>query len=56
VVLRPGAVQEGLAGALTARVAARISPHLAPRSVVFVDALPMTATGKIQRRELRLRG
>lgn len=34
-------------------VKARLSPHMAPRSVRFVDALPMTATGKIQRRDLR---
>ncbi|WP_092778766.1 AMP-binding protein [Jannaschia pohangensis] len=31
----------------------RLSPHMAPRAVRFVDALPMTATGKIQRRDLR---
>jgi len=53
VVTRPGAATEGLAEALIARVRARISPHVAPRDVVFVDSLPMTATGKIQRRVLR---
>lgn len=53
VVLRPGAETEGLAEALIARVRSRISPHLAPRSVEFVAALPMTATGKIERRKLR---
>jgi len=31
----------------------RLSPHMAPRAVHFVDALPMTTTGKIQRRDLR---
>jgi acetyl-CoA synthetase len=56
VVLRPGANTAGLAEALIELVATRISPHLAPRAVAFVDALPMTATGKIQRRELRQRG
>ncbi|MGB3314451.1 MAG: hypothetical protein WBB85_08555 [Albidovulum sp.] len=39
--------------ALIARVRARISPHVAPRMIERVDALPMTATGKIMRRELR---
>ncbi|MEM7710790.1 MAG: AMP-binding protein [Pseudomonadota bacterium] len=34
-------------------VKARLSPHMAPRSVRFVDDLPMTATGKIMRRALR---
>ena len=43
----------GLADALIARVRARLSPHMAPRAVHFVEALPMTATGKIQRRDLR---
>jgi acetyl-CoA synthetase len=53
VVLREGAAWEGLEAALIARVRARISPHVAPRMIERVDALPMTATGKIMRRELR---
>ena len=53
VVLRAGADEEGKAAELIARVRARISPHVAPRDVVFVTDLPMTATGKILRRELR---
>jgi len=55
VVARPGAAGPALAEALTARVRARLSPHLAPRRIEFVEALPMTATGKIQRRVLRER-
>jgi len=31
----------------------RLSPHEYPRHVEFVDSLPMTATGKIKRKELR---
>ncbi|QHQ37339.1 AMP-binding protein [Algicella marina] len=42
-----------LADALIAHVRKRISPHVAPREVVFVDSLPMTATGKIMRRSLK---
>ncbi len=53
VVLRAGAAEAGLDTALIDRVRARLSPHVAPRSVVFVESLPMTATGKIQRRNLR---
>jgi len=53
VVLRPGTAEQGKAAALIARVRERISPHVAPRDVVFVTDLPMTATGKILRRELR---
>ena len=30
-----------------------IAPYKYPRSVVFVDALPKTATGKVQRFRLR---
>ena len=53
VVLRAGADAGGLAETLIARVRARVSPHLAPREVAFVPSLPMTASGKIQRRLLR---
>jgi acetyl-CoA synthetase len=53
VVLREGATAAGLETALIARVRTRLSPHVAPREVVFVDSLPMTATGKIRRRALR---
>ena len=31
----------------------RLSPHERPRSIEFVDSLPMTATGKIKRKVLR---
>lgn len=51
VVLRDGAVPD--AKRLIERVKSRVSPHVAPRDVVFVDTLPMTATGKVMRRELR---
>ncbi|MEO0913113.1 MAG: AMP-binding protein, partial [Pseudomonadota bacterium] len=55
VVLRGGRGDAALAEELIARVRARISPHVAPREVAFVDALPMTATGKIMRRDLKER-
>ena len=34
-------------------VTTRLSPHQKPRIIEFVDALPMTATGKIRRKDLR---
>jgi 2-aminobenzoate-CoA ligase len=34
-------------------VKAAIAPHKYPRSVVFVDTLPKTQTGKIQRFRLK---
>ncbi len=53
VVARPGADLAALPEALTQMVRSRISPHVAPRIIEFADSLPMTATGKIKRRELR---
>ncbi len=43
----------GLEPELIAWVRDRLSPHMAPRAVRFVDTLPMTATGKVMRRALR---
>ena len=34
-------------------VKAAIAPYKYPRSIVFIDALPKTQTGKIQRFRLR---
>jgi acetyl-CoA synthetase len=51
VVLRAGATLD--VDRLIRRVQTRISPHVAPRSVVQEQALPMTATGKIIRKSLR---
>jgi acetyl-CoA synthetase len=33
----------------------RLAAYQYPRAIEFVDGLPMTATGKIMRRELRQR-
>ncbi len=56
VTLAPGtAGSEALAAELIARVRTRLSPHAAPRLVEFIDRMPVTATGKIMRRELRAR-
>ncbi|MNC80930.1 Benzoate--CoA ligase [compost metagenome] len=33
----------------------RLAPYEYPKEIEFVDELPMTTTGKIQRRVLRLR-
>jgi acetyl-CoA synthetase len=54
VVLKPGhAPGDGLARDLAEHVKARLAAHEYPRQVAFVDALPLTTTGKIIRRELR---
>lgn len=53
VVTRSGDGSSRLRDELIALVRARISPHVAPRYLEFVSDLPVTATGKIQRRLLR---
>jgi 2-aminobenzoate-CoA ligase len=54
VVLRPGvAASEEMCATLQAYVKAEIAPYKYPRRVIFVDALPRTETGKLQRFRLR---
>ena len=54
VVTTPGVERgEALATELQAFVRERLAAYEYPRSVAFVDALPMTVTGKIRRGELR---
>ncbi|EKX66188.1 AMP-binding protein [Streptomyces ipomoeae] len=50
-VLRAGAVRDG--EALRAFVKEELAPYKCPREIVFLDALPRTATGKLQRFRLR---
>jgi acetyl-CoA synthetase len=33
----------------------KLAPYEVPKDIEFIDALPMTTTGKVQRRVLRLR-
>ena len=47
---------EGLADALQAHVRERLGRHEFPRDVRFVDALPRTPAGKVDRHALRTRG
>ncbi len=57
VVLQPGRCgDDRLARELQDHVKAATAPYKYPRIVRFVDALPKTASGKIKRAELRLRG
>jgi acetyl-CoA synthetase len=54
VVLEEGfAPGDGLKREIQDHVRTRLAAHEYPRDVAFVEALPMTATGKIIRRELR---
>jgi len=55
VVLAPG--HQGspeLVAALQAHVRGRLAPYEYPKDIEFIEALPMTTTGKVQRRVLRL--
>ncbi len=54
VVLKSGVARDpGLAEALQAHVKSRLAPYKYPRWIEFIDELPKTATGKIQRFKLR---
>jgi 2-aminobenzoate-CoA ligase len=53
-VLREGAERD--AEALRAFVLSELAPYKCPREIVFLDALPRTATGKLQRFKLRADG
>jgi len=57
IVLRPGfAPSEDLAREIQDFVKVKLAAHEYPRQVEFAESLPMTATGKVLRRELRSRG
>ena len=57
LVLKPGRNgSPDLAREIQDFVKVKLAAHEYPREVEFVDALPMTTTGKIMRRELRKRG
>ncbi|WP_422041509.1 acyl-CoA synthetase [Roseibium sp.] len=56
IVLKDGVEPtDALAGDIAEFVKTRLAAHEYPREVAFVDALPMTTTGKVIRRELRAR-
>ncbi len=55
VVLAAGAVGDAaLVAALQQHVRGQLAPYEYPKEIEFVDSLPMTTTGKLQRRVLRL--
>ncbi|MCA0324837.1 MAG: AMP-binding protein, partial [Proteobacteria bacterium] len=43
-----------LVGQLQAHVRGQLAPYEYPKEIEFIDALPMTTTGKVQRRVLRV--
>ncbi len=56
IMLKPGVEpSDGLAGEIQEFVKTRLSAHEYPRLIEFAEDLPMTATGKIRRRDLRER-
>src|SRR5580658_7418719 len=57
IVLRPGfAPGDALAREIQDFVKVQLAAHEYPRFVQFTETLPMTATGKVLRRELRAKG
>lgn len=56
IVLTPGhAASRELTAELQEHVRGKLAPYEYPKEIEFIDALPMTTTGKVQRRVLRLR-
>jgi acetyl-CoA synthetase len=56
IVLQPGnRPSEELIEEIQNHVRGRLAPYEYPREIEFIDALPMTTTGKVQRKELRKR-
>ena len=54
LVLKEGhSPSEALTREIQAFVKTRLAAHEYPREIAYLDSLPMTATGKIMRRELR---
>lgn len=55
VVLAPGfTASDALIQDLQLHVRGKLAPYEYPKEIEFIDALPMTTTGKVQRRVLRL--
>ena len=56
IVLQPGQkASKKLIDEIQEHVRGRLAPYEYPREIEFIDALPMTTTGKVQRKELRKR-
>ncbi|MDX1376026.1 MAG: AMP-binding protein [Burkholderiales bacterium] len=56
IVLQPDVIASGaLEEEIRQHVRGRLAPYEYPREIEFIDALPMTTTGKVQRKELRKR-
>ena len=56
VVPAPGVTGDAaMAAELQTHVKTRLAAHSYPRQIIFQDALPLTATGKVMRGELRKR-
>jgi acetyl-CoA synthetase len=56
IVLQPDqTASQQLIDQIQQHVRGRLAPYEYPREIEFIDALPMTTTGKVQRKELRKR-
>jgi len=56
IVLQPGhSATPALEDEIRAHVRGRLAPYEYPKEIEFIDQLPMTTTGKVQRKELRKR-
>jgi len=56
IVLQPGQrPSDQLVEQIQTHVRGRLAPYEYPKEIEFIDTLPMTTTGKVQRKELRKR-
>ena len=55
VVLRAAGRRRGPGETLQAHVKDRLASYSYPREIAFLDALPMTVTGKVIRKDLKAR-
>ncbi len=56
IVLTPGyEASAALEAELQQHVRGKLAPYEYPKEIEFLESLPMTTTGKVQRRVLRLR-
>ena len=55
LALAAGAASVELEQELQRHVRGKLAPYEYPKEIEFIDELPMTTTGKVQRRVLRLR-
>ena len=54
IVLKPGvAANDATRQSITSFMRERVAPYKVPKQIIFMDSLPLSAVGKVLKRELR---